>query len=152
MNLIHVQLTLTNPNLEEGSNASGLDVSLCFTDQPSAADVIEAFKATPTVSRRPDYQKYYNVLLSCLGTYGVPKLGKYAVCDTAGTPIEVPMVSARWFMNVLSQDVSASDLMAGTIRVSRRVLHEVTYPAPPLKEVKAPEPARRKRPIKTKNS
>lgn len=150
MNIIHVQLTLAHPHPQGNKD---LEVSLIFNDQPDADRVFEAFQEVPSVFHHTDFEIYRRRLFDCLETYGIPKLDKFNMITPEGAPITVPMVYAVWFLNLVSPTGASLGTRIGDIRISRRRVHEVISQAlPPLKEAKAPEPARRKRPIKTKNS
>jgi hypothetical protein len=129
MNIILVQLSLFNPNPKNPD--AGLEVSLCFNDEPTAEHLFEAFQEVPTINKHPEFEVYRNRLFQCLETYGVPKLGKFNMVTPEGAPINVSMVYATWHLNLVAPNCAALGEHVGDIRISRRHVHNVVPPAPP---------------------
>lgn len=142
MNIVLVHLTLLSPSNPDDL-AKGLEVSLCFNDQPSTDDVFRAFQEVPSVNRHKDFEAYRQRLFECLETYGVPQLDKFRMVSSEGTPIGVPMVYATWHLNLVSNSAAASGVRIGDLRICRRRVHNVECahdlkPDPSLEETGLP--------------
>lgn len=148
MNIVLVHLTLLSPSSPEDP-AKSLEVSMCFNDQPSNADVFCAFQEIPSVNRHKDFEGYRHRLFECLETYGVPQLDKFRMASPDGSPIGVPMVYATWHLNLVSGSVAVNGMRIGDIRISRRHVHNVEpahdpKPEPSLEEKAASSQAKQK--------
>lgn len=134
MNIVHVQLTLDCPHPKGDKD---LEVSLIFNDQPNKAQVFEAFQEVPSIFHHEDFELYRRRLFECLETYGVPQLGKFDMITPQGAPIEVPMVYAAWYLNLVSPTDASMGTRIGSIRISRRPVHNVVQPAAPAETPEA---------------
>lgn len=151
MNIVLVQLTLEHPTPEK--TGQGIEVSLCFNDEPTVDALFEAFQEVPTIHHHKHFEVYRKRLFDCLETYGIPKLDKFAMVTPEGAPVTVSMVYATWHLNLVARNQVALGVRVGDIRISRREVHNVAPPVPAEQEtVKEPTVIRRKPLIKTKNS
>jgi hypothetical protein len=133
MNIVLVNLQLIHPNPKDAAE-DGLTVDLCFNEEPTKEALFLAFQEVPSIQHHEYFEVYRRRLFECLETYGVPKLDKFSMITPEGAPITVPMVYALWHLNLVAPTGTALGVRVGSIRVSRRLVHQV-HP-----EVHDPEP------------
>jgi hypothetical protein len=124
MNIVLVNLQLIHPNPKDAAE-DGLTVDLCFNEEPTKEALFLVFQEVPSIQHHEYFEVYRRRLFECLETYGVPKLDKFSMITPEGAPITVPMVYALWHLNLVAPTGTALGVRVGSIRVSRRLVHQV---------------------------